>query len=139
MEGRKPAWLWALVLTAIAAAFFVLLHLIDDFSREGTGIFTQVVIAVTSGLLAVTWLFAISLSIRRELAGYGVVMVLGFQGAYVALDHTTGLSPSVATIAQTSGVFFAWVVVGAGIPSGLAILLAGFGLVRDRSSGGQEA
>ncbi|MEE8199466.1 MAG: hypothetical protein V3R46_03075 [Thermoplasmata archaeon] len=139
MEARKPAWLWALVLSSIAAAFFVLLHLIDDFSREGAGISTQVAIAATSGLLAVTWLLAISLSIRQEPVGYGVVLVLGFLGAYLALDHAVGLSPSVAAIAQTSGVFFAWVIVGVGTVSVLAALLAGYGLVRDRSSRGPDA
>ncbi len=139
MEARKPAWLWALVLTAIAAAFFVLLHLIDDFSLEGTAPITQGAIAVTFGLLAVTWLFAITLSIRREPAGYGVVLVLGFLGAYLALDHAVGLSPSVAEIAQTSGVFFAWVIVGGGAVSLLAALLAGYGLVRGRPSRGEDA
>ncbi len=139
LETKRPVWWWALVVTTIAAAFFVLLHLIDDLSQEGEGTFTQVVIAVTSGLLAVTWLLAISLSLRQERAGYGVVLVLGFLGAYIALDHTVGWSPSVAAIAQTSGLFFAWVVVGAGIASVLATLFAGYGLVRDRSSWGQEA
>lgn len=139
MERKKPAWLWALVTTSLAAAFFVLLHLIDDLSQAGAGTFNQVVIGVTSGLLALVWLFAITLSLRQERAGYTVVLVLGILGAYLALDHTAGLSPSVAAVAETSGVFFAWVLLGVGAASVLAILLAGYGLAQGWSSRGQEA
>ncbi|MDX1534018.1 MAG: hypothetical protein R3291_00155 [Thermoplasmata archaeon] len=120
--------MWILVASSLAAAFFVLLHLIDDLSQEGTGSFNQIVIAVTSGLLAIVWLFAITLSLRQERAGYAVVLVLGILGAYLALDHTAGLSPSLAVIAETSGPFFAWVLVGVGAASILATLLAGYGL-----------
>ena len=139
MEGKRPVWLWALVGTSLAAAFFVLLHLIDDLSQAGAGTFNQIVIGVTSGLLAIVWLFAITLSLRQERAGYAVVLVLGILGAYLAFDHTAGLSPSIAAVAQTSGAFFAWVLLGVGAASVLAIGLAGYGLVASGSGRGQEA
>ncbi|MFQ5552860.1 MAG: hypothetical protein ACE5EW_03990 [Thermoplasmata archaeon] len=139
LEREKPFWWWALVATSFVAAFFVLLHLIDDFSRGDSDIFNQIVIGVTSGLLSIVWLMAIALSVRQEPAGYAVVIVLGFLGAYIAFDHTGGFGPSLMAIEEGSGLFFAWVVLGAGAASILAILLAGYGLVRGRSRVGQEA
>jgi hypothetical protein len=139
VERKKPIWLWALVVTSFVAAFFALLHLIDDLSRAGTGTISQVVIGVTTGLLALVWLLAITLSLRQEPGGYVVVLILGLLGMYLAFDHIAGLSPSVAEIVQTSGIFFAWVLVNVGAASVLAILLASYGLVRGQASRRQEA
>ncbi|MFQ5986880.1 MAG: hypothetical protein ACE5KQ_05935 [Thermoplasmata archaeon] len=139
LERKKPIWLWTLVATTLVAAFFVLLHLTDDFTRGGSDTLNQVVIGVTSGLLGIVWLMAIALSVRQEPAGYAVVMFLGFLGAYIAFEHTAGVGPSLTAIADTSGIFFAWVVLAAGVASILAILFAGYGLLRDRPRVGQEA
>lgn len=132
MERKNPIWLWALVVSSLAAALFVLLHLIDDLSQPGVGTLNQVVIGVTSGLLAIVWLFTIGLSLRREPAGYTLVIVLSVLGAFVAFEHLAGAGSSVSAIAQTSGVLFAVIVVGAGIASLLAIVLASYGLLRGR-------
>ncbi|MEE9163642.1 MAG: hypothetical protein V3U17_02455 [Thermoplasmata archaeon] len=139
MERGKPIWLSALVATALVAAFFVLLHLIDDFTRGGSDILNQVVIGLTSGLLGIVWLMAIGLSVRQEPGGFAVVMFLGFLGGYIAFDHTAGVGSSLTAIADASGIFFAWVVLAAGVASILAILFAGYGLLRGRSRVGQEA
>lgn len=131
--------MWVLVATSLVAAFFALLHLYDDFAREGSNTLNQIVIGVTALLLSLVWLMAIALSARQEPTGYAVVLILGFLGAYIAFDHVVGVGPSLAAIADMSGIFFAWVVLAAGVASVLVMPLAGYGLLRYRAGVGQEA
>ncbi|MEE9592417.1 MAG: hypothetical protein V3W28_02415 [Thermoplasmata archaeon] len=139
MQEGKPVWLWVLVATSLVAAFFVLLHLYDDFAREGSNTLNQIVIGVTALLLSLVWLMAIALSARQEPTGYAVVLILGFLGAFIAFDHLVGVGPSLTAIEETSGILFVGVVLAAGVASVLAILLSGYGLLRYRAGVGQEA
>jgi hypothetical protein len=139
LQEGKPVWLWVLVATSLVAASFVLLHLYDDFAREGSNTLNQVVIGVTALLLSLVWLMAIALSARQEPTGYAVVLILGFLGTFIAFDHMVGVGPPLTVIAEVSGIFFAGVVMAAGVASVLAILLAGYGLLRYRAGVGQEA
>ncbi len=121
--SEKPRWVRGLAGISFAAVFFVLLHLTDDLARGGFAGLNEVV-ATASLFVMVAWLLGIFLSVRQSRVGYALLLIFSLFGTIVALFHTTGVQPSITDIAQTSGVFFAWVVLVAGIVSIIALILS---------------
>ncbi|MEE8232281.1 MAG: hypothetical protein V3R46_03070 [Thermoplasmata archaeon] len=132
--GEKPRWVRGLAGSSLVAAFFVLLHLTDDFARDAFVGLSEVV-ATASLFAIVLWLFGIVLSARQSRVGYALLLIFSLFGTIIALLHTTGIQPSIADIAQTSGVFFAWVVLATGIVSIVALILSARALM----GGGTQA
>ena len=121
--SEKPRWVRGLAGSSFVAAFFVLLHLTDDLARGGFAGLNEVV-ATASLFVIVIWLLGIVLSARQSRVGYALLLIFSLFGTIAALFHTTGVQPSITDIAQTSGVFFAWVVLVAGIASIIALILS---------------
>ena len=114
--------------SSVLAVFFVLLHLTDDLVHGELGGLTNIG-ATATVFLVVVWLGGIALSAKQRRGGYATILGLSAFGTVAALLHTTGVRASVTDIAQTSGIFFAWVVLAAGIFSLSALLLSGYALV----------
>ncbi len=129
--GEKPRWVRGLAGSSFVAAFLVLLHLTDDLARAAFAGLNEVV--ATAGLFVIVlWLLGILLSARQSRVGYALLLIFSLFGTIIALLHTTGVQPSITDIAQTSGVFFAWVVLAAGIVSIVALILSARALMGGR-------
>ncbi len=132
--GEKPRWVRGLAGSSFVAAFLVLLHLTDDLARDAFAGLDEVV-ATASLFAIVLWLLGIFLSARQSRVGYALLLIFSLFGTIIALLHTTGVQPSITDIAETSGVFFAWVVLAAGIVSIVALILSARALM----GGGPQA
>ncbi len=127
--SEKPPWVRGLAGSSFVAAFFVLLHLTDDLA-QGRFAGLNEVVATASLFVMVVWLVGIVLSARQSRVGYALLLIFSLFGTIIALVHTTGVQPSITEIAQTSGVFLAWVVLVAGIASIVALILSVRALMR---------
>ncbi len=132
--SEKPRWVRGLAGSSFVAALLVLLHLTDDLARGAFAGLNEVV-ATASLFVIVLWLLGIVLSARQSRVGYALLLIFSLFGTIIALLHTTGVQPSITDIAQTSGVFFAWVVLVTGIASIVALILSARALM----GGGPQA
>lgn len=118
-------------MAAILAVFFMSIHLADDVARNEmgnlTGAFATFVI-----IILVTWLYGLSLIVRQKSRyGYLISLLAALYVTIVGLIHTTGFGGvSVTEIAQTTGVFFVWIVIAMSVSSIPALLLSLYGLLR---------
>lgn len=127
--SEKPRWVRGLAGSFFVAAFFVLLHLTDDLAQGGFAGLNEVLATASLFVIAV-WLLGIVLSARQSRVGYALLLIFSLFGTIIAVLHTTGVQPSITDIAQTSGVFFAWVVLVVGIASIVALILSARALMR---------
>ena len=116
---------------SLLAIFFITLHYTDDVIRKVRGMDQGGIAVLIAVLMLVVWLFAILLLTERK-SGYIISLVISLLNSLIPLGHLTGMAGEATPgeIANSSGPFFAWVVIALALTVFPSLILSAYLLFR---------
>lgn len=116
---------------SLLAIFFTTLHYTDDVIRKVRGMDQGGIAVLIAVLMLVVWLCAILLLSERK-SGYIISLIASLLNSLIPLGHLTGMAGEATPgeIANSSGPFFAWVVLALALTVFPSLVLSAYLLVR---------
>lgn len=104
-------------------------HYTDDVLRLSSGMDKPGITALVPVLILVIWLYGI-LMLRERRSGYIIGVLGSLMASFIAFGHLTGIAGDVfiTQIADATGPFFVWAVIGLGVTGFSALIFSAYGL-----------
>ena len=115
--------------TSLLAILFMTFHYTDDVLRKSSGTDKPGFVALIPVLILVIWLYGILLLPERR-AGYIIGLLGSLMASFIAFGHLTGITGDffIGEIAEATGAFFVWAVIGLGVTAFSSLIFSAYGL-----------
>jgi hypothetical protein len=115
--------------TSMLAILFMTFHYADDVLRKSSGMDKPGFSGIIAVLILVVWLYGILLLPERR-SGYIIGLLGSLMASFIAFGHLTGIAGDVfiGEIADSTGAFFVWAVIGLGVTAFSSLVFSAYGL-----------
>jgi hypothetical protein len=115
--------------TSLLTILFMTFHYADDVLRKSSGMDKPGFSALMAVLILVIWLYGI-LMLRERRSGYIIGLLGSLMASFIAVGHLTGIVGDVfiGEIADATGAFFVWAVIGLGVTAFTSLIFSAYGL-----------
>jgi hypothetical protein len=113
-----------LTISSLLAILFMTFHVVDDILRNQNGMGHGGAQVLAMVLILIVWLYG-TLVLAERRSGYIINLLASLLSSYVAVAHMTGVGDVVVgEIAESSGPFFVWAVIGLGVTAIFSLILS---------------
>ena len=115
--------------TALLSILFLSLHFTDDVLRKASGMGVPGFSGLFVTLVLVAWLYAL-LRLEGKKSGYIIGLLGSLMASFIAFGHLTGITGDffIGEIAEATGAFFVWAVIGLGVTAFSSLIFSAYGL-----------